>query len=221
MEPSLLTLRPVRTILQLVLILVMELDLVVRRDWYFGDAAFDGSKVRKPGQTELNYSSDGTGTLGKQGLIMDRTMFHLVFAEGHSRSPYSEVNLPSRPQVCPSPSLSELLIVFLPGEALPPSQRKSLFSPDLYLSWMSLYLLSILHTWGQNLRLHPRLHCVVPAGGFDPSYSRWVHPKYPFFLPVKSPQPRLPRQVSRSPSTRTPSASTGLLFHPRAHVATT
>ncbi len=45
--------------------------------------------------------------------------------------------------------------------------------------------LSILHTWGQNLRLHPHLHCVVPAGGFDPSYSRWVHPKYPFFLPGK------------------------------------
>ena len=32
---------------------------------------------------------------------------------------------------------------------------------------------------------HPHVHCVVPAGGFDPSYSRWVHPKYPFFLPVK------------------------------------
>jgi hypothetical protein len=45
--------------------------------------------------------------------------------------------------------------------------------------------LSILHTWGQNLRLHPHLHCVVPAGGFDPSYSHWVHPKYSFFLPVK------------------------------------
>jgi hypothetical protein len=45
--------------------------------------------------------------------------------------------------------------------------------------------LSILHTWGQNLRLHPHLHCVVPAGGFDPDYSRWVHPKYAFFLPVK------------------------------------
>jgi hypothetical protein len=44
---------------------------------------------------------------------------------------------------------------------------------------------SILHTWGQNLRLHPHLHCVVPAGGFDPSYSRWVLAKYRFFLPVK------------------------------------
>jgi ribosomal protein L37AE/L43A len=45
--------------------------------------------------------------------------------------------------------------------------------------------LSILHTWGQNLRLHPHLHCVIPAGGFDPGYSHWVHPWYVFFLPVK------------------------------------
>ena len=45
--------------------------------------------------------------------------------------------------------------------------------------------LSILHTWGQNLRLHPHLHCVIPAGGFDEGYSRWVHPRYAFFLPVK------------------------------------
>jgi Putative transposase/Transposase zinc-binding domain len=46
--------------------------------------------------------------------------------------------------------------------------------------------LSILHTWGQNLQLHPHLHCVVPAGGFGPGYSNWIHPKYPFFLPVKA-----------------------------------
>jgi ribosomal protein L37AE/L43A len=45
--------------------------------------------------------------------------------------------------------------------------------------------LSILHTWGQNLRLHPHLHCVIPAGGFDEDCSRWVRPRYAFFLPVK------------------------------------
>src|ERR1700722_3856781 len=45
--------------------------------------------------------------------------------------------------------------------------------------------LAILHTWGQNLRLHPHLHCVVPAGGFDPTGSHWVPPRHPFFLPVK------------------------------------
>jgi len=44
--------------------------------------------------------------------------------------------------------------------------------------------LSILHTWGQNLRLHLHVHCVIPAGGFAPHYTHWVHPQYRFFLPV-------------------------------------
>ena len=46
-------------------------------------------------------------------------------------------------------------------------------------------LISILHTWGQNLLLHPHVHCVIPAGGLSPDHSRWVHPRYPFFLPVR------------------------------------
>ena len=44
--------------------------------------------------------------------------------------------------------------------------------------------LSILHTWGQNLLLHPHIHCVVPVGGLSVDRTRWVHPKYRFFLPV-------------------------------------
>jgi len=46
-------------------------------------------------------------------------------------------------------------------------------------------ILSILHTWGQNLLAHPHIHCVIPAGGISPDRTRWVHPRYPFFLPVK------------------------------------
>ena len=46
--------------------------------------------------------------------------------------------------------------------------------------------LSILHTWGQNLLPHPHVHCVIPAGGLSPDRTSWVHPKYPFFLPVRS-----------------------------------
>jgi hypothetical protein len=45
--------------------------------------------------------------------------------------------------------------------------------------------LSVLHTWGQTLLLHPHVHCVIPAGGLSPDHERWVHPRYPFFLPVK------------------------------------
>jgi hypothetical protein len=44
---------------------------------------------------------------------------------------------------------------------------------------------SVLHTWGQNLLHHPHVHCAIPAGGPLPDHSRWVRPRYPFFLPVK------------------------------------
>src|SRR5215831_13611243 len=43
----------------------------------------------------------------------------------------------------------------------------------------------ILHTWGQNLLFHPHIHCVIPGGGVAPDKTRWIHPQYPFFLPVK------------------------------------
>lgn len=46
-------------------------------------------------------------------------------------------------------------------------------------------MISILHTWGQNLLLHPHVHCVVPAGGLSPDHTHWVGQRYPFFLPVK------------------------------------
>lgn len=46
-------------------------------------------------------------------------------------------------------------------------------------------ILSVLHTWGQNLLHHPHVHCVIPAGGLSPDHKHWVHPRYPFFLPVK------------------------------------
>jgi len=44
----------------------------------------------------------------------------------------------------------------------------------------------ILHTWGQNLLFHPHIHCVIPGGGISPDKERWIHPKYPFLLPVKA-----------------------------------
>ena len=45
--------------------------------------------------------------------------------------------------------------------------------------------LSVLHTWGQNLQVHPHIHCVIPAGGLSLDHQHWVHPRYAFFLPVK------------------------------------
>lgn len=46
-------------------------------------------------------------------------------------------------------------------------------------------ILSVLHTWGQNLQHHPHVHCVVPGGGISPDGSQWKHCRDGFFLPVK------------------------------------
>jgi hypothetical protein len=46
-------------------------------------------------------------------------------------------------------------------------------------------LLSVLHTWGQNLQHHPHLHCVVPAGGLALDGSGWLAASSRFFLPVR------------------------------------
>ena len=44
---------------------------------------------------------------------------------------------------------------------------------------------AVLHTWGQNLLLHPHLHCVVPGGGLTPE-GNWKTCRRPdFFLPVR------------------------------------
>ena len=45
--------------------------------------------------------------------------------------------------------------------------------------------LAVLHTWGQNLHLHPHLHCVVPGGGIGPDGSSWIGCRPSFFLPVR------------------------------------
>jgi ribosomal protein L37AE/L43A len=46
-------------------------------------------------------------------------------------------------------------------------------------------VLSVLHTWGQNLTLHPHVHCVVTSGGLSSDESRWIAGRDDFFLPVR------------------------------------
>lgn len=43
---------------------------------------------------------------------------------------------------------------------------------------------SVLHTWSQDLRHHPHVHCVVPGGGLAPD-GRWIACRPGFFLPVR------------------------------------
>jgi len=44
---------------------------------------------------------------------------------------------------------------------------------------------SILHTWGQNLLLHPHVHCVVTGGGLSADGQSWVSCRPGFFLSVQ------------------------------------
>jgi hypothetical protein len=46
-------------------------------------------------------------------------------------------------------------------------------------------LLSVLHSWGQNLQHHPHIHCIIPAGGLAEDRSGWVAASPRFFLPVR------------------------------------
>lgn len=52
---------------------------------------------------------------------------------------------------------------------------------------LRLGMIAVLHTWGQNLSLHPHLHCIVPGGGVN-AQGRWQpqlrNDKYLF--PVKA-----------------------------------
>lgn len=48
-------------------------------------------------------------------------------------------------------------------------------------------MISLLHTWGQNLNLHPHLHCIVPGGGVNEN-GRWknIRSDGKFLFPVKA-----------------------------------
>jgi hypothetical protein len=45
-------------------------------------------------------------------------------------------------------------------------------------------LTTVLHTWTRDLRHHPHVHCIVPAGALDVEGERWVPARKKFFLPL-------------------------------------
>ena len=52
---------------------------------------------------------------------------------------------------------------------------------------LQLGMIAVLHTWGQNLSLHPHLHCIVPGGGIDDkgTWKRQLRSNK-FLFPVKA-----------------------------------
>ncbi|MNF87480.1 putative transposase [compost metagenome] len=52
---------------------------------------------------------------------------------------------------------------------------------------MQMGMIAVLHTWGQQLSLHPHLHCIVPGGGVDKN-GVWKNSRTDgkFLFPVKA-----------------------------------
>jgi hypothetical protein len=100
--------------------------------------------------------------------LLDVPYFHVVFTLPHELNPLCRQN----PRV-----LYDLLF-----QASSAAMLEVAANPE-HLG-AKIGFISILHTWGQNLLLHPHIHCLVPAGGFAPDHKHWIHPKYAFFLPV-------------------------------------
>ena len=72
------------------------------------------------------------------------------------------------------PGASESRNRFTTSCSAPPPTLCSKPPPIPRLLGASIGFLAVLHTWGQNLRLHPHLHCVVPGGGISLDGSRWI-----------------------------------------------
>lgn len=47
-------------------------------------------------------------------------------------------------------------------------------------------MICILHTWGQNLSLHPHLHCIIPGGGLNNQKWKFAKGKDKYLFPVKA-----------------------------------
>jgi hypothetical protein len=77
-------------------------------------------------------------------------------------------------------------------------QPKTVYDTLFEATWETLFtfgknkavqtgMIAVLHTWGQNLSLHPHLHCIVPGGGVDKN-GVWKNIRCDgkFLFPVKA-----------------------------------
>jgi len=77
-------------------------------------------------------------------------------------------------------------------------QTKEVYDSLFQASWQTIEtfgkkkgvqmgMISVLHTWGQNLSLHPHVHCIVPGGGVDGT-GNWqsIRNDGKFLFPVKA-----------------------------------
>lgn len=100
--------------------------------------------------------------------LLPVSYFHVVFTLPHDLNPVIQCN--------------EVLGYHLLFQAA--AQTVKELSEDKKYLEATPGMMSILHTWGQNLMYHPHIHCIIPAGGLCKDGS-WSNGRDSFFLPVK------------------------------------
>jgi Putative transposase/Transposase zinc-binding domain len=99
-------------------------------------------------------------------------------------APYSHVTFTLPHQLCGLALQNPRLVYGMLFQAA--SQTLLTLAADPRRIGAQIGFLAVLHTWDQQMRPHPHLHCLVPAGGIAPDHSRWIRTRHPrFFLPGK------------------------------------
>jgi hypothetical protein len=133
------------------------------------------------GHQEISYNSCGNrhcpkcqGTAAARWLetqaadLLDTPYFHVVFTLPHDLGPIARHN----------PREVYGLLMRAAAETL-----LEVAANPIHLG-AEVGVLAVLHTWGQNLMLHPHVHCVVTGGGLAPDESRWIVGRDDYLLPV-------------------------------------
>lgn len=105
----------------------------------------------------------------RESELLPVPYFHVVFTLPH------ELN----PLVLSNPALLYNLLFKAVSETL------LTFGHDPKRLGGELGAILVLHTWGQNLSLHPHIHCIVPGGALTKDL-RWIKAKSNYLFPVKA-----------------------------------
>lgn len=107
----------------------------------------------------------------RQKDLLDTTYFHVVFTLPQELNTYC-LNYPK-----------ELYNILFTAS----KETIEAFSNDPKHLGAQTGIISVLHTWGQTLSLHPHVHMIIPGGGITPAgYWKQVKSKGAFLFPVKA-----------------------------------
>jgi len=115
-------------------------------------------------------------TCGKKHLFYNSCRNrHCPSCQGHKREEWIQAR---ESELLPVPYYHVVFTIPSELNTLALHQPKALYAVLFKTAWATLMqfgktkglqlgMISVLHTWGQNLSLHPHLHCIVPSLGLD------------------------------------------------------